>query len=167
MDQEQVSIETFEPSQITHIERGPDGQLVVHVAGREPVKDVRVARCFPWSRPEQFISIRSAAGQELCLLKGLDDLAPAGRTLVQEELDQKVFNPKISRVLSSKSEFGIVTITAQTDRGVVSFQVRTRDDIRMLSTTRALFRDVDGNIYDLPDINLLDAVSRRHFHQYF
>jgi hypothetical protein len=32
---------------------------------------------------------------------------------------------------------------------------------------RALFRDVDGNTYEVPDITALDAASQRYLQQYF
>ncbi|MFW5841465.1 MAG: DUF1854 domain-containing protein, partial [Planctomycetota bacterium] len=64
-------------------------------------------------------------------------------------------------------EFGVSNIKARTDRGVVNFQVKSRDDVRLLSASRALFRDADGNIYELPDLNQLDSQSRRHLANYF
>ena len=39
--------------------------------------------------------------------------------------------------------------------------------LRRKSPTRALFRDVDSNTYELPDFNRLDATSRRYLQRYF
>ena len=58
-------------------------------------------------------------------------------------------------------------ITAETDRGKVTFQIRSRDDVRMLSGTRALFKDVDGNTYEIPDLTALDRTSQHYLSQYF
>jgi hypothetical protein len=66
-----------------------------------------------------------------------------------------------------RDEFNIVSLTAETDRGEVTFQVRSRDDIRYLSPTRALFRDPDGNTYELEDITQLDPASRKHLSHWF
>ena len=57
--------------------------------------------------------------------------------------------------------------TVETDRCTVILQIRGRDDVRFLSATRALFRDVDGNTYELPDYTELDAASMRHIRRYF
>lgn len=152
---------------VNRVERNPAGQLVVHIEGRgEPVVDATVARCFPWSVPEQFICLREK-GKEVAMLKSLDELDEPSRKIVQEELWDKVFNPRIHRVLDFKSEFDVTYITAQTDRGEVTFQIRSRDDIRLLSAKRALFRDVDGNCYELADFDQLDSASRKHLKQYF
>ena len=87
--------------------------------------DARVARCFPWSVPQAYVSIRNKEGKEVVLLKTLDELDEASRAIVQQELHDKVFNPKITRIVEHKSEFGVTSITAETDRGPVIFQIRT------------------------------------------
>jgi len=97
----------------------------------------------------------------------LDELDDASREIAQHELADKIFNPKITRIVSHKREFGVTTLHAQTDRGRVEFQFHGQDDIRILSPTRALFRDVDGNTLELPDIDQLDPVSRKYISRYF
>jgi hypothetical protein len=150
------------------VERNGVGQLVAHVPGREePVVDARVARCFPWSLPETYVSIRTKDGKEVVLLNTLADLDEASRKIVEAELQEKVFNPKILKIVAYKEEFGVTSITATTDRGEVTFQVRSRDDVRMLGPRRALFRDADGTTYELPDFSALDPASRRHVQHYF
>ena len=153
---------------IESVTRDATGRLVVRVKGREePYPEAKVARCFPWSLPETYISICDKDGKEIALLKSADELDPANREIVLQELDEKVFNPKIRRVADYKTEFGVTSITAETDRGVVTFQVRSRDDVRVLSNIRALFRDADGNTYELADLRALDAHSRKCLGEYF
>ena len=45
--------------------------------------------------------------------------------------------------------------------------MRNRQDVRALSATRAIFRDVDGNLYEVPDFDQLDRVSQRYIEQFF
>jgi hypothetical protein len=155
------------PAALRSLTRNALGQIVAQLDGREPVVDVRVARCFPWTLPDTYISLRDSLGKELALLKTLDELDAASRQLVEQELREKAFSPRIQAVLDYKDEFGVVSISARTDRGDVTFQIRSRDDIRLLSPTRALFRDADGNTYELPDLAALDAASRRYLEEYF
>ena len=153
---------------IERIERDEAGELIVHLAGRdEPVTDARAARCFPWSLPEAYVSIRTKEGKEIALLESLDELDDDSREVLEAELCGKVFNPKISRVLAAKNEFGVTSITAETDRGEVTFQIRSREDVRLLTPVRAIFRDVDGNNYELADVRQLDAASQKHLSEYF
>ena len=153
--------------QIASITRNEAGQVVVALKGQaEPVVDVVVRRCFPWTLPESYISIRDKKGKEIALLKTLAELDPASRAVLEEETYDKIFNPKITRITSHTREFGVTSIAAETDRGPVTFQIRSRDDIRLLSATRLLFRDADGNAYEVPDLNQLDPVSRRYAEEY-
>jgi len=153
---------------LDRVERNADGQLVVHLKGGDgPLVDARVARYFPWSMPDAYVSIRDSDGREVVMLKTLDELEPASRRIVEDELRDKVFNPKILRVHKYTREFGISSMTAETDRGEVIFQFRGRDDVRVLSATRALFRDVDGNTYEVQDLTRLDPASQRHLHPFF
>jgi len=153
---------------VKSVTRNEAGQVIVKLAGRdEPIVDARVVRCFPWSMPESFVSIRDAEGKEVAILSSLDELDADARQVVGEELRDKNFNPKILRVLDFKHEFGVTSIHALTDRGEVSFQIRGRDDIRILSPTRALFRDVDGNTYELADLSALDVAGRKYLQRYF
>ena len=144
------------------------GQVVVRIEGRaEPYVKARIARCFPWSLGEMYISICDKDGKEIAMLRTLEGLTPDSRRIVERELRDKVFSPRIRRVLDCKSEFGVISITADTDRGEVTFQVRTRDDIRVLSPTHAIFRDADGIAYELPDLRALDAHSVKYLEEFF
>jgi hypothetical protein len=159
---------TERPRRIARVEKNRAGELVVHfVDGDSPVVDAKLARYFPWSIPDAYISVRDDGGREVAVLKDLADLDAQSADVIRAELADKVFNPRITRILSHKREFGMTTIKAETDRGPVTFQMRERHDVRILSPTRALFRDMDGNTYELPDFYGLDAASRRHVFHYF
>ncbi|MGC9453812.1 MAG: DUF1854 domain-containing protein [Phycisphaerae bacterium] len=157
-----------ETATVERVELDEAGRLVVYLEGRDqPVEDAAVARCFPWSLPDGYISVRDSKGREVAMLTSLEELDADSRHIIEGELRDKIFNPKILTIKELRDEFGVLTITAETDRGEVSFQVRRRDDVRVLSGGRALLKDVDGNTYELPDINRLDKTSRKHFLQYF
>jgi len=156
------------PDGPVRLERTARGELTAHIRGAaEPAHNVQVARCFPWSLRGRYISIRDSEGKELLLLADLSELDEATAALIEEELREKFFVPKIRRIVSYSAEFGLVSVTAETDRGEVSFQLRDREDVRLLSPTRAVFRDVDGNLYEVEDFEALDSASRKHIEQHF
>ncbi|MFP4353953.1 MAG: DUF1854 domain-containing protein [Phycisphaerae bacterium] len=158
----------YSQARLVDLQRNAAGQLVARLAGRdEPIVDVQVARCFPWSMPDQYICLRDADGYEIVMFHELDEVDGSLRELIEHEMREKIFNPRILEVLEFEHKFGVSNIKARTDRGVVNFQVKSRDDVRLLSASRALFRDADGNIYELPDLNQLDSQSRRHLANYF
>jgi hypothetical protein len=142
--------------------------LVAHVEGAdEPLENVKVARCFPWSLSDRYISIRSSEGKEIVLLKTLDVVSAETRKLIEEELRDKVFIPRIEEITKYSDAFDVISITAKTDRGTVTFQMRSRQDVRALTPTQAIFRDVDGNLYEVRDFNALDRASQRQIEQFF
>jgi hypothetical protein len=157
------------PARIERVERTGAGELVVYLAGRkEPHKDACVARCFPWTLPDTYLSVRDKNGKEIALLKSLDELPDHdSREVIEGQLREMIFNPKIRRVLEWKHEFGVTRIRCETDRGEVTFQIRSREDVRILSPIRALLRDVDGNTYELADLSQLDPASQKHFMHFF
>jgi len=153
---------------IRKLERNSKGQIVAHVEDTdEPIVDVRIRRYFPWSLPEEYFSIRDAEGKELAMLRTLGELDPGSREVAETELAHKVFNPKITRVLSHKREFGLTTMEAETDRGNVTVQFNSREDVRILSPTRGLIRDINGNTLEIPDLSAMDAISHRFLQRYF
>jgi len=158
----------WDERRIRRLERNSKGELVVYLEGQdEPVVNVTVARCFPWSVADEYISIRDGDGKEVALLENLDALDPDSRSLLIQELREKIFVPKIRRVTRYRQEFDVVSISAETDRGEVTFQLRNRDDVRVLSPVRALLRDVDGNVYEVEDVTALDRTSQKHLEQFF
>ncbi len=153
---------------LKRIERNDRGELTAYLDGDDkPVEKVKVARCFPWSLRDQYISVRTHDDKEIALLRTLDAVEPATREVIERELREKVFVPKISRITKYQDEFDVISITAETDRGEVNFQLRSREDVRALSPTRAIFRDVDGNLYEVPDFLSLDRASRLYIEHFF
>ena len=164
-DAAEVALDAF---RVRKLERNGKGQLLAYVEGRDdPLVDVHIRRYFPWSQPEYYFAICNADGKEFATLHTLHELDPGSREVAEAELAQKVFNPKITRVLSHKREFGLTTVTAETDRGQVTFQFNSREDVRILSPTRGLFRDINGNTLEVVDLEALDATSQRYLQRYF
>lgn len=156
----------FTPPERLRVRRNGRGDLEAELEGKI-TSEVRVARCFPWSMQGQLISLRDKDGKEIALLERLDGLDEASRAEIERELRDRVFVPKITRITSHKAEFDIISISALTDRGEAQFQIRSRDDVSILSNRRALFRDVDGNMYEIEDVRTLDKASQRHLERYF
>ncbi len=159
-----------EDKQVTlkRLERNARGELRAHLAGGDgAVEKVKIARCFPWTLRDEYVSVRDGEGKEVVLLKTLDELDAATRKLIEQELAENVFVPQIRRIVKYEDEFGVISIAAETDRGEVKFQMRNRQDVRALTPTRAIFRDVDGNLYEVPDFNALDRGSQKYIEQFF
>jgi len=136
------------------------GQLVLHRDGHDDVADVRLRRAFPWSKAEEFVSVRDDKGKEIVMIERLSDLAPEQRTVAERFLANNSFLPKIERVERVNNDFGYQMWNVISDRGPLQFRVQEREDIRFLPDGRFSIKDVDGNIYVMPRVDQLDEHSR-------
>ena len=136
-------------------------KLTLKRGGEDDVHDVRVRRAFPWSKPDEFISIRSSEGKELLMVESLAGLSPELRQLIEQHLAGTIFIPTITRVDEIDVRFAFQEWRVQTDRGPAAFRVQEREDIRFLPDGRYSIRDADGNIYEMRPRAELDEHSRK------
>ena len=143
------------------------GRLTLRRPGVDDVADVRVRRAFPWSGPGKYISVRSAEGKELVLIDDLASLGAEKRAFVEKWLADTSFIPRIMQVEDIDTQFGYQEWTVRTDRGQAQFRVQEREDIRFLGDGRFRIKDADGNIYELPNMDSLDAQSQKELSELF
>lgn len=115
---------------------------------------VACCACFAHSYPNEYISLRenSANGEEIGIIKNLDDLSENSRKIILEMLSKRVFMPKILKFNSVKTENGFAYFDCETDKGKVKFAISiTSYDILRISDTRVILKDVDGNRFEIPN----------------
>jgi Domain of unknown function (DUF1854) len=128
--------------------------------GHEDVNDVRIRRSFPWSKPGQFVSVRSSDGKELLLIDDVNELDSEMRSKIESWLSRYSFIPRITRIDEVDVRFGYQQWKVQTDRGPAEFRVQEREDIRFLNDGRFSVKDADGNVYEMTRLDQLDPHSR-------
>ena len=135
--------------------------LVLEIAGQEPVHGVRTTRCFPISSGDRFIALRAHKGEELGIVRDVDELDTDSQQALRSELDRCYFRPRITRIFAITEQYHVRRWDVDTDRGPRVFELRSsRRDMRVLAGDRVLIRDVDGNLYEIPDHRQLDSQSR-------
>jgi hypothetical protein len=140
------------------IERRADGQLWA-VCG-DVARSVRVRRCFPWSQPNRYISLRDKDGDECALVRGLFDLRPDSREVLEQALVEAGFVLEIVRIYEVDEEVEIRNWKVETRQGPRSFQTRLDDWPRQVPGGGILIRDVAGDLYYVADASALDKRSR-------
>lgn len=123
--------------------------------GVEPV------RAFPLSDPGHAISIVDADGREIVYLESLDELPEGTRPLVEEELALREFVPRIVRIVNTPDDSEPAEWTVETDRGLVTFQLDTEDNVHRHGEREVSIVDSKGIRYLVPDTHRLDKHSRR------
>jgi len=143
---------------VLSLEQRPDGRLWA-VRGDEE-RAVWVRRCFPWSEPAQYLSLRDGDEEEFALVRDPADLDDASRAALEDALALAGFVFEITRVLEIEEEVEIRRWRVETRQGPRSFQTRLDDWPRTLPHGGLLIRDVTGDLYHLGRPAVLDRHSR-------
>lgn len=152
-------LEYLDPTKLHFAKRG-DALMLTAENDRSYLK-VRAVRAFPLSELSEFIGLLDAiSGKEIGMLRNLRDVEPAARQLIQHEIDKRYFIPKVLRITETKKEFGTIYWDVVTDRGDRKFVMRgLRDSVHEIEPGRYLINDVEGNRFEVPQLEGLDPRS--------
>lgn len=139
--------------------RGVDGRLWA-ARGKDDARPVVVRRCFPWSEPEQYLSLRDEDHVEVALVRDPEELSPASREALETAMAEAGFVLEVSRVVAVEEEVEIRHWEVETRQGRRTFQTRLDEWPRALPGGGFLLRDVAGDLYRLPEPEALDGRSR-------
>jgi hypothetical protein len=81
--------------------------------------------------------------------------------VLADEMNRAYFVPKIVRLHDIEDAHGAARWEVETDRGYRVFDVRDREDVRVVRKTRVLLQDADGNRFEIEDLTTLDERSQR------
>ena len=157
---DRTEFEVDVPDLDVRIERRADGQLWAGQNGEACA--VRVCRCFPWSAPTRFISLRDYDDEEVALIGSLDELDPASRKTLEHGLAEAGFVLEVERILDVEEEIEIRTWSVHTAQGPRSFQTPRDEWPREVPGGGLLIRDVAGDLYHIAQPDQLDKASQKH-----
>jgi hypothetical protein len=141
--------------------RNTAGRLVFTDVQGEPHAGVVPVRAFPISAPDEGLSLLGEDGHELCWISSLGTVPEPARALIEAELAQREFMPKILRI-ESVSSFGTPSKwQVSTNRGDTELLLKAEDHIRRLTHTTLLITDGHGVSFLIQDIDAMDHHSRK------
>jgi len=143
---------------VLSLEQRADGRLWA-VRGDEE-RAVSVRRCFPWSEPGRYLSLRDGDEEEFALVRDPAELDAVSRAALETALALAGFVFDITRVLEIEEEVEIRRWRVETRQGARVFQTRLDDWPRSLPHGGLLIRDVTGDLYHLGKPAALDRHSR-------
>jgi hypothetical protein len=139
--------------------RRPDGRLWAERQGE--ARPVSVRRCFPWSEPARYVSLRDDDDDEFALVADLGDLDGSSRAALEIALAEAGFVFQVTGIREVEEEVEIRAWRVDTVQGARRFQTRLDDWPRELPGGGILIRDVAGDLYHVPDPRALDRKSRQ------
>ena len=139
------------------LERRRDGQLwAMRAASSEAVK---VRRCFPWSEPGRFVSLRTVDDEEFALVEDPLELDHDSLEALQLGLAEAGFVIEVSAILRLDEEVEIYDWEVETVQGRRRFQTKRDDWPRTMPGGGLLIRDVAGDLFFVADPKALDSRS--------
>ena len=132
------------------------------------IEDLEPRKLFPLTNSEMYITLLDKDEREVGFVRKLDEIDDESREVLLECFKEYYMIPKISRLLECEDKFGVLKWTVDTDRGVITFQIRNRhSDIKKLyGTNRVIVRDSNDNRYEIPDFTVLDSHSNHLLFSY-
>ena len=140
------------------LERRDDGRLWAH--GRGEPRPVVVCRCFPWSEPTRYVSLRDDE-EEVALITDMGELDAESRQALELALAEAGFVLEIEELLSIDEEIEIRNWKVHTFHGPRSFQTPRDEWPREVPGGGLIIRDVAGDLFYIRDPESMDAGSER------
>ena len=143
---------------------GGKGEFDVSLADQQ--RRVHPVRCFPLTRPKEWIALVDEHGREVAILPNLSELPLGQQDIINAALNAREFVPVITAIegitiLPSYGQWQVVT-----SRGKTQFTLGHEDHVRPLNNGRFVVSDLHGMRYVIEDINRLDPRSRRLLSRY-
>ena len=117
---------------------------------------------FPITGLTKYIALLDSEGNEIAVIRNIDDLMPESKKVVENCLREYYMIPRITRFIKMSEKFKIWMWTAETDKGICTFEIRNHlTAIKPLYDGRVLIKDANDNRYEIPNVNTLDSKSKK------
>lgn len=143
----------------------PKDRLRLTVGDDRSYPTVVPAWAAPLSFPRRYLALLDGKGQEIVTIDDPSRLSKDSLEAVEEELRRRYLTATILSIVSAKVEFGATYWTVETDRGRRDFVTQSlQENAQWLSEHHLLLIDVDGNRFEIPNVQAMDARSRAFVH---
>ncbi|MCM3784173.1 DUF1854 domain-containing protein [Neobacillus mesonae] len=160
MERDPYDIHFLTPQSVI-FSRGIGGVLQGVVEGT-PYDEIVVYRTFPFKYTTQYISIRNAKGDELGIVKDINQLDSESREELDKELQFRYFLPRVTRVDSVKEKSELWMWELQTTLGPTRMAMRNlHEHVQFPGEGRMVLTDINGKRCEILDWRELDAHSRK------
>ncbi len=117
----------------------------------------------PLTYPRRYLSLLNSKGEEILMVADLKSLAPDSLAAVEEELSRRYLTATVSKILHAAEEFGSTYWRVLTERGERDFVTQSlQENAQWMGPGHLMLIDVDGNRFEILDVDALDERSRRY-----
>lgn len=139
----------------------PKDRLRLTVRDDRSYVTVKPAWSAPLTRPGKYLALLNGKGEEITTIADPDALDSSSKEAVLEELHRRYLTATVHKITHAKTEFGAGYWHVITDRGERDFVTQSlQENAHWLSPTHLMLLDVDGNRFEILNVEDLDARSR-------
>ncbi len=139
----------------------PLGVLSLYKGDNLVGQPVMPVLAFPFSAPNESISIVDEHSKELAWFNRLDELEPGSRAVVEQFLALREYRPVIHRITSVSTYSTPSVWSLETDWGPCRFELPSDESIRRLEGGRLVLTHANGMQFMIEDLMKLDPRSRQ------
>lgn len=139
----------------------------LYIKHEEKEQRVFLCRQFPFVYLWEFISVLDEEQCEIGIIRDLAVFEENDRAVLTKELQRRYYSPVIKAIYSVKERYGFSYWRVQTEEGEVKFTLHdTYRSIIRAGERRIIFADVDGNRFEIPNVDELDRKSYKKIDLY-
>jgi hypothetical protein len=157
-----TSTEPVRPSSPSHpktqLRLGSGERLLLERGGKSIC--VKPVRCFPWSAPDQLISLRDDDDAEHHLVRDTSEFDAESAQALRTAMQSAGFVLEVSGIESIEEDYEVRVWKTQTRHGKRTFQTRLDEWPWPSPDGGHLLRDLAGDLFRIPPLESLDEKSR-------
>ena len=129
---------------------------------KEKMTGLEPHRLFPRSGGNRYVALLDGDGNQVAVIRNADNLMEDSKAALLAAMDEYYMIPRILRFIKMTEKFKIWMWTAETDKGVITFEIRNHiASVKPLYDGRVLIKDANDNRYEIPDYRKLDKKSQK------
>jgi hypothetical protein len=162
-----TELNTKDPYEIKILEPGDvsfsrcQGGVFQGVVEGKAFEEIILFRIFPFQYTTQYISVRDAKGDEIGVIRDIDELDEESRAEMDKELQLRYFLPLVTRIDVVKQKSDLWIWELQTNLGPTRIVMRNlHEHMQYPSANRIILTDINGKRCEIRDWKALDSHSR-------
>ena len=155
----------------TQLQHGPRQTLEATLADGSVHRGVFAVQCFPASRTDEFISLRTwdrdGQEQEMGIVRRLEDWPAESQSLIRAALSRRYLLRRIDAIDDIKLEHGYLNFRVHTDQGPCTFTMRwTQTQAQDFGARGKVLVDLEDNRFLVADVEALSRSQRELFQRF-
>lgn len=126
----------------------------------EDEHEIQVKKCFPWTHPLEYLSLRDVEDTEVYLVENLTQLDPESRKNLAKYLDKSDYIHEIVKVVDVIEDVELRNYKIATKGGERSIQTRLDDWPSLQDDGGVIIQDLNGDLFRITSPEVLDEKSR-------